>query len=316
MFPVVFHPNYSITWPADHRFPMSKFRLVYDYLLAEQIIVPGQVVVPKPASMETVTRVHDPNYVQAFCDGTLEEKAVRRIGMHWYPDLVTRTFAEVGGTMETADLALRHGLACNTAGGTHHAFPNYGTGYCIFNDIAVAAKDLLAKGLVTKILVVDLDVHQGDGTAFIFHNDQRVFTFSMHGARNFPFRKQESDLDIGLPNGTGDTEYLERLQATLPKLLAKVQPDLVFYDAGVDVHAEDRLGKIALTSEGIYQRDLSVLQTCVKAGIPVATVVGGGYAMEKPELSPRHALVFKAAKTLAHLLPPYVGKQSSELKTS
>ena len=299
MPPIVYHPQYSITWPLDHRFPMSKFRMLRDYLLAREIADPHWFHKPRPVSVGTLRLVHDPAYIEAFQQGSLDEKRKRRIGMHWYPDLVSRTFAEVGGTVLTSRLALKHGLALNTAGGTHHAFPDYGSGYCIFNDIAVAAQLALKQGLVRKILVIDLDVHQGDGTAFIFRDEPRVFTFSVHGARNFPFRKQNSELDKALPNHTGDEAYLALLKETLPNVLAQVQPDLVFYDAGVDVHEHDRLGKLALTDEGLYQRDLYVLRTCRQQGFSVACVIGGGYAEDRNQLAPRHAAMFRAAVVVA-----------------
>jgi acetoin utilization deacetylase AcuC-like enzyme len=213
----------------------------------------------------------------------------------WSPALANRTCVAVGGTILTAKLALNHGLACNTAGGTHHAFPSYGSGFCIFNDLAIACRVLQKFGLVQKILIVDLDVHQGDGTAFIFQDDDSVFTFSMHCEVNFPGTKQNSDLDIPLPVGMEDDAYLQTLANSLADLLSKVKPDLVFYDAGVDPHVGDRLGKLALTDAGIFRREMQVLSTCMNSGYPVACVIGGGYADDMKSLVWRHSLLHRAA---------------------
>ena len=294
-FPVVYHPDYSIVWPEKHRFPMTKFAMLHHHLLAEGIIRPEQVVRPRPVSRATLEAVHEPAYLDAFFAGRLDERAVRRTGLGWFPLLVDRTRAEVGGTLLTARLALEQGLACNTAGGTHHAFPDHGSGFCFLNDLAVTARQLLARGLVGRLLIVDLDVHQGDGTAFILRDEPRAFTFSMHGARNFPFRKQTSDLDIALAEGTGDEAYLACLAKVLPDLLDRQRPDLVLYDAGVDPFHGDKLGRLALGEEGLYQRDLMVLRACRQRGLPVAAVIGGGYAPCRDQLARLHALLFRAA---------------------
>jgi acetoin utilization deacetylase AcuC-like enzyme len=225
----------------------------------------------------------------------LDEKSLRRIGLPWSPALVDRTCVAVGGTILTAQLALECGLACNTAGGTHHAFPSYGSGFCIFNDLAIAARFLQNLGLVRQVLIVDLDVHQGDGTAFIFQDDPSVFTFSMHCEINFPSTKQQSDLDVPLPVGMEDDAYLQTLAQYLPDLLSQVKPDLVLYDAGVDPHVDDRLGKLALTDTGIFRREMQVLSTCVSHGYPVACVIGGGYANNLDSLVYRHSLLHRAA---------------------
>lgn len=296
--PVVYHPDYVTPLPPEHRFPMPKFGMIYQLLLNEGLIISDQVHQPVIASSQLLEQVHTPDYIQAFCSGSLDRKAQRRIGLPWSENLVKRTRMAVGGTVLTAHLALQYGLACNTAGGTHHAFPDFGSGFCIFNDLAVAARTVLAAGLVNKILIVDLDVHQGDGTAVVFQNDPAVFTFSIHCEKNFPFRKQRSDLDIGLPEDTGDDLYLQTLATHLPDLLARVRPDLVLYDAGVDPHQADRLGKLRLTDDGLYQRDQFVLETCLSQGYPIATVVGGGYAKDARVLAYRHILLFRAALAL------------------
>ncbi len=293
--PVVRHPDYVAPLPPGHRFPMAKFGQLYDRLLADEIVRPSQIHVPQPPPQGWIELVHHPDYVAAYCQGTLDPKAQRRIGLPWTPELANRTRMAVGGTVLTAQLALECGLACNTVGGTHHAFPNFGSGFCIFNDLAIAARVVQQLGLAQQILIVDLDVHQGDGTAVIFQGDKSVFTFSMHCGVNFPGRKQQSDLDVSLPEGMEDDEYLQTLGNYLPDLLAEIQPDLVLYDAGVDPHAGDRLGKLALTDTGIFRREMQVLSTCVAAGYPVACVIGGGYADDMPALVYRHSLLHRVA---------------------
>jgi acetoin utilization deacetylase AcuC-like enzyme len=234
----------------------------------------------------------------AYRTGTLDPQAQRRIGLPWSEGVVNRTLTAVGGTVLTAKLALEHGLACNTAGGTHHAFPSYGSGFCILNDLAIAARTMRSEGLAKKILILDLDVHQGDGTAFIFRDEPEVFTFSMHCEVNFPSKKQRSDFDIPLPEGLDDDGYLQILATHLDDLLTAVKPDLIFYDAGVDTHVGDRLGKLAMTDRGIYRRDRMVLSACRAAGYPVACVIGGGYAKNINDLVYRHSLLHRAAKDI------------------
>ncbi|BAT51113.1 histone deacetylase/AcuC/AphA family protein [Nostoc sp. NIES-3756] len=293
--PIIYHPDYVAPLPEGHRFPMSKFKKLYELLLTDGVAQQEQFHTPKRPPQELIELVHTPDYVQAYCGGTLDSKAQRRIGLPWSPALANRTCVAVGGTILTAQLALSQGLACNTAGGTHHAFPSYGSGFCIFNDLAIASRVLQKQGLVQKILIVDLDVHQGDGTAFIFQDDDSVFTFSMHCEVNFPGTKQTSDLDVPLPVGMEDDAYLQTLASYLSDLLTDIKPDLVFYDAGVDPHIGDRLGKLALSDTGIFRREMQVLSTCVSAGYPVACVIGGGYADDMQALVWRHSLVHRAA---------------------
>ncbi|MEQ9668764.1 histone deacetylase family protein [Coleofasciculus sp. G2-EDA-02] len=293
--PIVYHPDYVTPLPAGHRFPMSKFGKLCELLLADNIATPEQIYTPNTPPTEWIQLIHTPDYIQAYCNGTLDPKAQRRIGLPWSPGLVKRTCTAVGGTILTAQLALTHGIACNTAGGTHHAFPSYGSGFCIFNDLAIATRVLQTLGLAQKILILDLDVHQGDGTAFIFQNDPTVFTFSMHCEVNFPATKQKSDLDIPLPVGMDDDAYLQTLAHYLPDILSEVQPDLILYDAGVDTHACDRFGKLALTDTGIYRREMQVLSTCIASGYPVASVIGGGYGDNLNALIYRHSLLHRAA---------------------
>ena len=274
---------------------MGKFGRLYEVLVRDGVASPDQFHCAEPATAELVTLAHNPHYVDAYLRGTIDARAMRRIGFPWDPRLVRRTCTALAGTLLAAELALEHGLACSTAGGTHHAYYDFGSGYCIFNDLAVAARALLHQGRVQKVLIVDLDVHQGDGTASILQGDPAVFTFSMHCEANFPFRKQASDLDVGLPIGMEDDAYLRVLAQQLPDLLAEVRPDLVLYDAGVDPHKDDLLGKLALTDAGLYRRDHYVLSTCRGARIPVACVIGGGYSQDIDALARRHSLMHRAA---------------------
>lgn len=293
--PLIYHPDYVVSLPQAHRFPMPKFRQLYELLLNDKVAQIEQFFIPETPSQQLIELVHTPQYVQAYMQGTLDAKAQRRIGLPWSPALVKRTNIAVGGTILTAKLALKYGLACNTAGGTHHAFPSYGSGYCIFNDLAIASRVIQHLNLACKILIIDLDVHQGDGTAFIFQNDDSVFTFSMHCEVNFPGTKQVSDLDIALPTEMEDEEYLQTLAHYLTDVLTAVKPDLVLYDAGVDTHIGDRLGKLAMTDTGIFRREMQVLSTCIAARYPVACVIGGGYADDLKSLVYRHSLLHRAA---------------------
>jgi acetoin utilization deacetylase AcuC-like enzyme len=295
LLPIIYHPDYIAPLPPDHRFPMLKFRKVYETLIRDGIASLDQFHCPERPPKAWIELAHEPAYVEAYCNGTIDARAMRRIGFPWSAALVNRTLAALGGTILAAELALAHGLACNTAGGTHHAFYDVGSGFCIFNDLAVAPRVMQQRGLAPRILIIDLDVHQGDGTAAIFQGDESVFTFSMHCDDNFPFHKQQSDLDIALPIGMEDDAYLATLENYLPDLLTAVKPDLVFYDAGVDPHGEDGLGKLALTDAGLYRRDYRVIEECLRRGIPVAGVIGGGYQRDIDRLARRHCLLHRAA---------------------
>jgi acetoin utilization deacetylase AcuC-like enzyme len=274
---------------------MAKFGQLYGNLIqtfrADQIAV-HQPELPK---MEWIELVHEPNFVQDYYFGTLDPQAQRRIGLPWSDALVTRTLTAVGGTILTARLALDHGLALNTAGGTHHAFPAFGSGFCIFNDLAIAARLLQQEHKINTALILDLDVHQGDGTAFIFSHDSSVITCSIHCEKNFPSHKQTSDIDISLPEGTTDTDYLNQLDRLLETLFDQHQPDLVLYNAGVDPHQDDLLGKMNLSTDGILRRDQKVLKASQTAKIPIACVIGGGYGKDMQGLIQRHMLLFQAA---------------------
>lgn len=293
--PIVHHPDHVAALPEGHRFPMAKFGKVYEWLVRDGIATLDQFHLSEPATLEQVALCHDPLYFNTYVSGTLDARAMRRIGFPWSERLVQRTLTALGSTLRTAELAMQHGIACSTAGGTHHAFRDFGSGYCIFNDLAVAAHYVHQRGLANRVLIVDLDVHQGDGTAAILHDCAELVTFSMHCDANFPFRKEQSDVDVALPVGTEDDAYLEHLTAWLPDLLAQVKPDLVLYDAGVDPHVDDALGKLALSDAGLLRRDRFVLESCVRHAIPVATVIGGGYSTAIDVLARRHTLIHRAA---------------------
>ena len=279
---------------------MAKFRLLHQLLLEQELASAGQFVAPLPAPRRWLELVHGQRYHQAFARGELTHAEQRRIGLPATTPLVQRTWLAVGGTVLTARLALERGLACHLAGGTHHAFPDHGSGFCIFNDCAVAARVLLAEGLVQQLMVIELDVHQGDATAAIFADEPRVFTFSAHCQSNFPLRKQSSNVDLPLDDGLNDGDYLVAIGDLIPNLLDQVRPDLVLYNAGVDPHRQDRLGRLNLSNEGLLNRDRLVLDACLRRSIPVATVIGGGYDELKP-LVERHGLVFRAAAEQARL---------------
>ncbi|MCX8101214.1 MAG: histone deacetylase [Geminicoccaceae bacterium] len=296
--PIVHHPLYSVPLPAGHRFPMGKFAALAALIEARGLLDRRNRHVPGPAEPEVLALAHAPAWVEAVLAGQLAPAAERRLGLPVTPPLAARARAATGGTILAARLALEHGLACNTAGGSHHAFREGGAGFCVFNDVAVASLLLIAEGRVGRVLVLDLDVHQGDGTAAILAGEPRITTVSVHCRCNYPARKQASSLDVALDPGTGDRPYLELLAGLLPGLLRRTAPDLVFYNAGVDPHRADRLGRLALTDRGLAERDRLVLETCRAAGVPVATVIGGGYDEDLAALAGRHALLFEVAADL------------------
>jgi acetoin utilization deacetylase AcuC-like enzyme len=277
---------------------MDKFSRLATVLEAEG--VPGLDGFAKPEliDVETLLLAHAEDYVRGVIELSLPPDVVRRIGMPNTDSVAMRARAASGGTLLAARLALEQGIACNTAGGSHHASAESGAGFCVFNDVAVAARRLLAEGAIGKALVVDLDVHQGDGTARIFEGDPSVFTLSMHAEKNFPHRKATSDLDVELADGTGDAAYLEKLGEILPALLRGVRPDIVFFNAGVDPHADDRLGRLSLTDEGLGRREAYVLGACLSLEIPVVGVIGGGYDADIDRLAGRHAILHRTAKSL------------------
>ena len=279
---------------------MEKFRLLRSLLLEEEVIQPQQIFSPLSITRQDLERIHKRSYHEAFSRDQLTLPEQRRIGLPATRPLVQRTWLAVGGTLLTAQMALRHGVACHLAGGTHHAHPGFGSGFCIFNDVAITAKVLLDHGELERILVVDLDVHQGDGTAACFQNDSRVTTLSVHAASNFPLRKVSGDVDIALPDATGDDAYVEAIGDRVPQLFDQHQPDLVLFNAGVDPHSNDRLGRLDLSDAGLLQRDQLVLDAALRRNIPIATVIGGGYDAMKP-LVRRHSIVVRAAVEQARL---------------
>ena len=298
VIPIVHHSNYAADMPDGHRFPMGKFAWLAQVLRDEGLVGPEGFRTPEPATRELLVGAHAPDYVDSVLAASVPREVERRIGLPITASVARRAGAATGGTLLTARLALEHGLACNTAGGSHHAARDYGAGFCVFNDVAVATQALLAERAVSRVLVVDLDVHQGDGTAFIFADDPRVFTFSMHGAKNYPVRRATSDLDVDLDDGLTDAPYLETLARHLPRVLERAAPDLVFYNAGVDPHADDKLGRLALSDAGLAARDRHVLATCRAQGVPVAGVIGGGYGADVEALARRHATLLREAKAL------------------
>ena len=293
--PIVHNPVHVASLHTARRFPTAKFARLIEVLIEDGLTSRDRVIEPEPAPQAWLERVHDRSYVEGVLGQALPPATSRRIGIPLSPAMTLRAETSVGGTVLAARLALDHGIACSTAGGGHHAFSDHGAGFCVFNDVAVAIRVLQAEGRIGRALVVDLDVHQGDGTAEIFAGDDSVFTFSMHCAANYPPHKQRSDLDIALPPGTGDSVYLEALSGRLDDLIALARPDLVFFNAGVDPHAEDRLGRLALTDSGLAERERRVLQACHTAAVPVAGVTGGGYGRDVDRLARRHALLHRTA---------------------
>ncbi len=298
MLRIANHTIYTHPLPKGHRFPMEKYDLVPRQLLYEGTCTPENFFVPKPASDAAILEVHEAEYIYNLEHQNLDRKTIMAIGLPLSEQLIQREKILAGGTMEAAEYALNHGIAMNIAGGTHHAFTNKGEGFCLFNDQAIAARHLQREKGIGQILIVDLDVHQGDGTAQIFKNDPSVYTFSMHGENNFPFQKEESDLDIPLPDGTTDTEYLNILKQQLPVLLAELKPQFVFYQCGVDILSTDKLGKLNCTIRGCRERDEFVLKSCRDLNIPVECSMGGGYSKEIKTIVEAHANTFRLAQEL------------------
>jgi acetoin utilization deacetylase AcuC-like enzyme len=278
--------QHEIPLPPGHKFPMRKYRLLRDLLAADGYYTLEPAPFTDPAAIE---QVHDPGYVRAFLSGAVDPKIMRRIGFPWSEGLVRRTLASVGGTLAATAEALATGYGGNLAGGTHHAFRAEGAGFCVFNDIAIAIRSA-----GRRAAVVDLDVHQGDGTALLFQNEPEVLTLSVHGSGNFPFRKQQSDIDVELPDGTGDQEYVAAVARVLPQVW-EFRPEIIFYQSGVDALAEDKLGRLALTHEGLRQRDRMVMEGCLRRSVPLVITLGGGYADPIERTAEAHANTFRAA---------------------
>lgn len=296
--PLVSHPAFEAVLPKDHRFPMGKYGHLRE-ILTSAGLAPDGFVEPQEAPAELLALAHERAYVDQVlaCESgaaTLPRDMERRIGLPVTPPVIRRARLSAAGTLMAARLALRHGLAGSTAGGSHHGRRQAGAGFCVFNDVAVAAKALRASREIGRALVVDLDVHQGDGTADCLGDDPALFTFSMHAQKNYPSDKIPSDLDVGLEDGLEDEAYLATLAGHLPGLLDRVRPDLVFYNAGVDPHRHDRLGRLALDDDGLRRRDAYVVGEARRRGIPLVAVLGGGYATDPSEVARRHAIVFTA----------------------
>lgn len=291
--PICFHPAYQAELPEGHRFPMRKYGLLAEAIRSKGL-VPDGFVTPEPASAAILERAHDAAYVAAVVSCTVPRPIEKEIGLPVSESLVRRSLASVGGTLEAARLALVHGAAGSAAGGSHHARRAQGAGFCVLNDVAVAALTLKAENRIGRALVVDLDVHQGDGTADCLGRDPDLFTLSIHCERNYPHPKIPGDLDIGLADGLEDEAYLAVLRERLPALLDAIRPDIVFYNAGVDPHRDDRLGRLCLTDEGLLARDRFVVRQARLRGCPVVGVIGGGYTHDVAALALRHSLVFEA----------------------
>ena len=296
---IVHHGGYDAEFPAGHRFPMSKYRRLMEVLRDRKLVSERHLHTPEPAPARWLCLAHDATYVDQVIAAAVPHLIAREIGFEIDTRVSMRARLASAGSVLAARLALDHGIACNAAGGSHHARREQGAGFCTFNDVGVAANVLLAEAAVSRVLVIDLDVHQGDGTARIFAGDDRVFTFSVHAEKNYPVRKALSDRDVGLPDGLADDAYLGILDDELRTLFDRARPDLVFYNAGVDPHAEDRLGRLALTDNGLRARDSLVIGACRLRGIPVCGVIGGGYSRDIDALAARHAILFEEAAKAA-----------------
>ena len=300
MISLVSHPDYDIPLPDGHRFPATKFSRLFSRLNADGIVGQFVPLQPEPVNPMALSLTQDAGYIDAIANGTLDRQSQRVLGLIWSQVLANRSFLAVNGTLLAARHALSHGMACHAAGGTHHAHHAHGAGFCVFNDLAYTAARLCADGAVQRVLILDCDVHQGDGTARILEQHPDIFTCSLHCRANYPARKATSDLDVEIDKGTDDSGYLAILEDTLARLdLLCPDPDLVLYDAGVDIHVGDRLGLLNVTYDGIRARDLMVLQHFRGRGVPVATVIGGGYGTDLDEVAYRHSLVFHAALAVA-----------------
>lgn len=298
MLKIAYSPVYKYQLPEGHRFPMEKYELLPEQLLYEGTISENQFFHPEKLTETSILLTHESQYWNRLKFQELTRKEIREIGFPMSEALVERGRHIAQGTIDCALFAQQYGVALNIAGGTHHSFTYKGAGFCLLNDIAIAANFLLDKGLANQILVIDLDVHQGDGTAQIFQQEDRVFTFSMHGAKNYPLRKEKSDLDIGLPDKTKDGFYLKLLKETLPLLLDTVQPDFVFYLSGVDIIESDKLGRLNVSIAGCKERDRLVLETCQTNKVPVAVSMGGGYSEKLAHIIEAHANTFRLAQEL------------------
>jgi acetoin utilization deacetylase AcuC-like enzyme len=296
---VFYSDHFVLPLPEGHRFPMVKYSMLRERVARDGICGPGELSTPRAVTDQEILRSHAPDYLKRVVSGTLTQKEMRRIGFPWSERMVERSRRASGGTLSACLAALDEGFAANLAGGTHHAFSDRGEGYCVFNDSAIAARAVQAAGLLERVVIIDTDVHQGNGTAAILHGDPTVFTFSIHGAKNFPFNKVESDLDAALPDGAGDTVFLATLESGLQAALDAADADLAIYLAGADPFEGDRLGRLSVTKAGLAERDRIVLETCRERGIPVAVTMAGGYAREVEDTVDIH---FQSIRRAADLL--------------
>ena len=296
--PLVYSPHYSISWDPKHRFPMAKYRLLYERLIELGLASRENVFISSPATKLQLQLAHTEEYIDRFSSGEMSDRELKHLGLIWSEELVRRTFTAVGGSILNCKLAIKFGISCHLAGGTHHAFADRGVGFCVFNDVAIAARYLVDSGLAKQVLIVDCDVHQGDGTAKILAGDDRCFTCSIHARTNYPFEKMKSDLDVELEKDSGDEEYLHTLEETLAELDRRVKPDFIIYDGGSDVHSDDRLGHLNLSDNGVRQRDHRVISWARSMKIPVACVIGGGYDHNHEELARRHSLLPETAQRI------------------
>ena len=299
--PIIYHPLYNIPLPENHRFPGTKYSALIKELESTGIIENYLKYLPKPATVEYLSIAHDPVYMRAIETGKLSKQQQTKLGLPWSEILLQRSFLAPNGTLLAAQLALQTGVACHAAGGTHHAHWDFGAGFCVFNDLAYAARALIAMKLAKRILILDCDVHQGDGTASILSNDMDIFTCSIHCAENYPQKKVNSDLDFPIPRGSGDEPYLSTLAQCLNELdRINFVPALILYDAAVDVHNNDKLGLLKMTADGSYHRDQVVLSHFKDRQVPVATTIGGGYGETHEEVAQRHSIVFSAVQSVFH----------------
>jgi len=290
----------ALPLPEGHRFPADKYTLLRQNMIQAGLTLSNELILSKPASVDQLLLAHHPDYIEKVLNGKLTEKETRRIGFPWSLQLVERSRRSVGGTIAACRAALEDGLSANLGGGTHHAYPDHGEGYCVFNDVAIAARAMQAESSARRIVILDCDVHQGNGTAAIFAGDSTVFTFSIHGEKNFPFHKEQSDIDIALPDGSGDEIYLEALHPGIQSAIDLAYADLAVYIAGADPFAGDRLGRLALTKAGLDERDRQVLNACQRAGLPVAIVLGGGYARKIEDIIDIHLQTIRLAVESTH----------------
>jgi acetoin utilization deacetylase AcuC-like enzyme len=293
--------GFPLPLPSGHRFPIQKYVLLRQAVLAADLVAPEDLLVPQPATDAQILRAHADDYLARVKAGQLTPKEVRRIGLPWSPELVARARCSVGGTIGACRAAIRDGIAVSLAGGTHHAFRDHGQGFCVFNDTVIAARTVQAEGQVRRVAIIDCDVHQGNGTAAILADDPTIFTFSIHGARNFPFHKERSDLDIELEDGTGDADYLEVLRVGLPRALELADAELAIYLAGADPYAGDQLGRLGLSKEGLAERDRLVFELCRASGLPVATVMSGGYGRQIEDTVDIHLQTVRIAGEMAEM---------------